>query len=127
MDTLLDTVARSDTVRTFSRPVAMPAGGFLAFTTELPVTAGHYLTHAGVFDSSLARGTASAWGNIVVQPAEFSMSDVSGVFNFGAKYSAWLEYGTVKMEPRPFARPALANKKSEIEAIVDAEIRPVLT
>jgi HK97 gp10 family phage protein len=71
---------------------------------------------------------ATDTGNFVNQiTTEFSMSDVSGVVNFGAKYSAWLEYGTIKMEPRPFARPALANKQSEIEAIVDAEIRAVLT
>lgn len=76
VDTFTGTVARSDQVRTFARRVPFHPGEFLAFTTELPVRAGHYLTHAAVFDSSLNAGTASEWGNVVVQPAAFSISDV---------------------------------------------------
>ena len=76
VDTLLGAVARSDTVRTFTRQAPFATGDFMGFTTELPVTAGHYVTHAGVFDSATASGTASAWGNVVVQPSAFSLSDV---------------------------------------------------
>ncbi len=41
-------------------------------------------------------------------------------------YAAHLEYGTQKMEPRPFMRPALANKKQEIEAVIDREVSRAL-
>ena len=46
------------------------------FTTELPVSAGRYLTHAAVFDSTVTTGSAAEWGNVVVQPSAFSISDV---------------------------------------------------
>jgi hypothetical protein len=76
VDTLRGTVVRSDTVRTFTRQAPLPAGGFLGFTTELPVAAGRYATHAGVFDTTLGTGTASAWGNVAVPSSAFSISDV---------------------------------------------------
>jgi hypothetical protein len=76
VDTMTGRVVRSDTVRTFARRAPIPAGDFLGFTTELPVVAGHYLTHAAVFDSSLTSGSAAEWGNVVVQPSAFSISDV---------------------------------------------------
>lgn len=76
VDTTTGKVVRSDTVRTFARRAPVPTDGFLGFTTELPITAGRYLTHAAVFDSTATSGSAAEWGNVVVQPAEFSMSDV---------------------------------------------------
>lgn len=41
-------------------------------------------------------------------------------------YAAHLEYGTQKMEPRPFLRPALSNKKQEIELVIASEVSRVL-
>lgn len=76
VDTLSGKVARSDSVRTFARRTPIGPGGYLGFTAELPVNAGHYLTHAAVFDSSLVSGSAAEWGNVVVQPSAFSISDV---------------------------------------------------
>jgi hypothetical protein len=76
VDTASGTVARSDTIRTFARRVPFRPGEFLGLTTELPASAGQYLTHAAVFDSTVTTGSAFEWGGIVVQPSIFSMSDV---------------------------------------------------
>ncbi len=76
VDTTTGNVVRSDTVRTFARRAAIPTNGFLGFTTELPINAGHYLTHAAVFDSTATSGSAAEWGNVVVQSSAFSVSDV---------------------------------------------------
>jgi len=46
--------------------------------------------------------------------------------NAGARYAAALEYGTVRMEPRPFLRPALAVHTAQINARVTAEVRAYL-
>ena len=76
VDTFTGKLARSDTVRTFGRRVPFGPNDFLGFTTELPVSAGHYLTHAAVFNPTVTSGSAAEWGNAVVQPSEFSISDV---------------------------------------------------
>jgi len=76
VDTLSGTVARSDTLRRFAHHPVLAAGSFLGFISELPVRAGHYVTHAAVFDSTMRNGSAAEWGNVVVQPSAFSISDI---------------------------------------------------
>jgi hypothetical protein len=76
VDTSTGKLARLDTVRTFGRRVPFGPRDFLGFTTELPVSAGHYVAHAAVFDSTVTSGSAAEWGNVIVRPSEFSMSDV---------------------------------------------------
>lgn len=50
----------------------------------------------------------------------------TGAFVARGENAPRLEFGTPKMEPRPFARPALANRKNEIEAgLADAVKRGV--
>jgi HK97 gp10 family phage protein len=51
---------------------------------------------------------------------------LTGNVNFGTGYSRALEYGTFKMAPRPFARPAVENKKQSIAADVAEEISGAL-
>lgn len=51
---------------------------------------------------------------------------LTGNVNFGTKYSRHLEYGTVNMAPRPFARPAVENKKATIQADIASEISDAL-
>lgn len=51
---------------------------------------------------------------------------LTGNVNFGAKYSRALEYGTFKMAPRPFARPAVENKKAAITDDIADEISGAL-
>lgn len=42
--------------------------------------------------------------------------------NFSTDYARALEMGTRRMEPRPYARRALAQKEKEIRAAISAEI-----
>lgn len=51
------------------------------------------------------------------------IEELTGVVNARAGYAAHLEYGTSRMAPRPFMRPALANKKEAVES----EIRGAIT
>lgn len=51
---------------------------------------------------------------------------LTGNVNFGTVYSRYLEYGTAKMAPRPFARPALANEQENIRDGVADEISKAL-
>lgn len=57
----------------------------------------------------------------------YDADNLTGVVNVGAKHGLFLEYGTQKMEPRPFLRPALANKRQEVAALVQAEIQKELS
>ena len=63
-------------------------------------------------------GGAGALGRIVTS---YDESRLAGKVNFGAEYAPYLEYGTQRMAPRPVARPALANKRAEIERVIAAE------
>lgn len=49
-----------------------------------------------------------------------------GNVSVGAEYGAFLEFGTAKMAPRPFMRPALSNKTDEIRADIVVEIGKAL-
>lgn len=51
---------------------------------------------------------------------------LTGNVNFGTGYSAALEFGTAKIAPRPYARPALMNKRDEITADIADEVRKSL-
>jgi len=57
---------------------------------------------------------------------EYADSGLTGYVNSAVEYGAALEFGTEKMEARPYMRPALQNKKAEIEAIVRAELTKAL-
>ena len=50
-------------------------------------------------------------------PAEYL-----GRLTFRTNYAAFLEYGTDRMEARPYARAALANKHAEIVSAIQQEI-----
>lgn len=45
---------------------------------------------------------------------------------FRSKIARYLEYGTRRMEPRPFARPALANSREQVAREVVEEVRKEL-
>lgn len=52
----------------------------------------------------------------------YNQSLLLGVVMWSTEYAAPLEFGTEKMEPRPYARPALANKQDFIVEAIKAEI-----
>jgi HK97 gp10 family phage protein len=51
---------------------------------------------------------------------------LTGKVNFGTEYAPHLEYGTIKMAPRPFARPAAEHKRAEIQADIATSIAEAL-
>jgi len=55
-----------------------------------------------------------------------NIAKIEAVVNASAKYARALEYGTQKMEPRPFMRPALAANLKAIEAAIALEARVFL-
>lgn len=53
----------------------------------------------------------------------YNRARLMGVVNSGAAYALELEFGTAKMEARPYLRPALANKRGEIVSNIVEELR----
>lgn len=49
-------------------------------------------------------------------------ADYRATLTFRTNYAHYLEYGTDRMEARPYARAAVANKRGEIVAAIRAEI-----
>lgn len=56
----------------------------------------------------------------------FSEDRLTGYVNSGAEYARALEFGTAKIAPRPYMRPALANKSDEIQKTITNEIEKAL-
>lgn len=77
--------------------------------------------------SAPGQAPASDTGRLVQSGrTSYDKAEVSGTAQWSTDYAEYLEHGTEKMEPRPFARPALANKKDEIAADIADEIKAVL-
>src|SRR3974390_2892724 len=53
----------------------------------------------------------------------FDPVNLTGRVVVGAKYGLYLEFGTQRMQPRPFMRPALANMQGEITRVITEEIQ----
>lgn len=51
---------------------------------------------------------------------------LTGIVTAGAEYAAYLEFGTVKMEPRPFMRPALDGERENLTQNLIDEVRRAL-
>lgn len=51
---------------------------------------------------------------------------LTGNVNFGTGYSAFLEYGTSRMAPRPYARVSVIAKRDEITADIADEVKKAL-
>jgi len=70
---------------------------------------------------------ASDTGRLVSSiQTKYDVQNLTGSVTASAVYAAPLEFGTQKMEPRPFLRPAMANKRADIEADIAAEISRAL-
>ena len=90
---------------------------------------GRIYRRRGVEHQASAPGEAPAsdTGRLVQSAhSEFDPADLSGEAIWSTEYAKPLEYGTAKMAPRPYARPALANKKDEIVSGIEGEIAAVL-
>lgn len=56
----------------------------------------------------------------------YRVPELTGIVSARTAYAAALEFGTARLEPRPYMRPALLTKKDEIEADIAREIREAL-
>jgi HK97 gp10 family phage protein len=70
-----------------------------------------------------ARDTRNLQNRISIR---HDVPNLRATVNSGASYAAALEFGTAKIEPRPYMRRALANKRDDIQRIIDAKIAEVL-
>lgn len=57
---------------------------------------------------------------------EVDPGTLTGTITFSSAHARFLEYGTVKMAPRPFARVAVVHKRDEIAADINDEIARAL-
>lgn len=83
----------------------------------------------GVVHKASGPGEAPApdTGNLMANiQTSVDAANLTGTVNFGTEYAPYLEYGTMKMAPRPFARPAVQNKTGAIRADVASEIADAL-
>jgi len=58
--------------------------------------------------------------------ATYDYPNLTGFVNAGTKYARFLEYGTRKMAPRPFMRPAMANKRKQVIEAIAKEVDRVI-
>ena len=57
---------------------------------------------------------------------EYEDGGLAGTVVAGVRYAEYLEFGTARMEPRPFMRPALANRRRAIEDDIRASVARAL-
>ncbi|WEX10282.1 HK97-gp10 family putative phage morphogenesis protein [Chelativorans sp. AA-79] len=57
---------------------------------------------------------------------DYDTTELTGTAIASTEYAEHLEFGTSKMAPRPFMRPALVNKREEIEKDIAEEVRSAL-
>jgi HK97 gp10 family phage protein len=77
--------------------------------------------------SAPGEAPASDTGRLVNSiTTNYDLANLVGTVTARTAYAAALEYGTVKMAPRPYARPAVASTKGEIEDGIRREIEAVL-
>lgn len=74
--------------------------------------------------SAPGESPASDTGRLVQSSGtRYNPEELEGIVFFATAYAAPLEWGTVKMAPRPFLRPALDALREQITADVADEIR----
>lgn len=91
---------------------------------------GRIYRRRGVEHQASAPGEAPAsdTGRLVGSiTTRYENDNLRGFVQAATRYTRFLEFGTSKMAPRPYMRPALANKIQEVEARIAAKIREVLS
>lgn len=92
---------------------------------QQPPKTGRIYKRRGVQHQASAPGEAPAsdTGRLVNSiTTSYDAENLSGKVNASTEYAVYLEYGTQKIEPRPFMRPALASKRAQIEIDVTRAI-----
>lgn len=92
---------------------------------------GRVYSRRGVEHTASAPGEppASDTGRLVgsIRADYTRLGDLAGVVRASTEYAAHLEYGTQNMEPRPFMRPALENRRADVYRIFEEQFRAVLS
>lgn len=94
-----------------------------------PPKTGRIYRRRGVTHQASAPGEppATDTGRLVQSGrVDTNAAEISGTISWSTDYAPHLEFGTGKMAPRPYARPALMNKKQEIIDTVLGEVRKEL-
>jgi HK97 gp10 family phage protein len=58
-----------------------------------------------------------------IYPSQGDLLQITGTANWSADYARALELGTEKMDPRPYARPALDTVAPKLQSDITAEMR----
>ena len=93
-----------------------------------PPKTGRVYRHRGVDHQASAPGEAPAsdTGTLVQRTTtEYDQEQLQGTVWFRTAYAAALEFGTQKIEPRPYARVSLQEKSKEIQQNIADEIAKV--
>lgn len=94
-----------------------------------PPKTGHIYRRRGVAHQASAPGEAPAndTGRLVnARRIDLFESDLRARLTFSTEYASYLEFGTRKMEPRPFARRALAESVETGRKMVEEEVSAAL-
>ena len=85
---------------------------------------GEWYKHGNVWHQSSAAGEppATDTGHLANSISTYSLSREQVAVSVGAEYGVFLEYGTSKMEPRPFMRPAVYDNLPKIEAAINHQL-----
>lgn len=117
-------VVRAATVQGLHRGVEDVANEAVSLILNTPKT-GRVYRRGGVAHQASAPGEAPAsdTGQLVNSVStSVDESRLSGNVNFGSDHAAAMEYGTSRVAPRPYARPAVINKRDAIRQDIADEI-----
>lgn len=94
-----------------------------------PPKTGRKYRRRGVVHQASAPGEAPATdtgGLIGSRRIETDKARVAARLIFSKKTARWLEFGTKRMAPRPYARRAIAEKRREVKAAIIGEVKAEL-
>lgn len=101
----------------------------ISLVTNSPATGRVYRRRGGVTHQASAPGEppASDTGTLAGRiDTDYDYVQLRGAVVARTNYSRHLEYGTQRMQPRPFMRPALSSKRAFIEKAIATQIRNTL-
>jgi HK97 gp10 family phage protein len=119
---------RAATVQGLHRGVEDVANEAVSLILNTPKS-GRIYHRGGVAHQASAPGEppASDTGQLVASvTTSVDETSLTGNVNFGSDHALALEKGTFKMAPRPFARPALVNKRDAVRQDIAEEIEKAL-
>lgn len=99
------------------------------FLITNPPKTGRLYRRRGVVHQASAPGEAPAsdTGTLVnARRIEADEQRVAARLIFSSRHAGWLEHGTPKMEPRPFARRSLMETREQVETAINRNVKAAL-